>query len=114
MSGRFEGLTDAQWELLSLFFPEQKRTVSKSIENNRSKLHLLYSHHPFMIIRECRWCDRPEGEQWGARSTSHRWLEIWKQDGTFERIKQGFLSIGQLNEQIDWESSSVDGSFSPR
>ena len=67
-----------------------------------------------MIIIGCRWCDLPKGEQWGARSTSHRWLEIWKQDGTFERIKQGFLSIGQLNEQIDWESSSVDGSFSPR
>ena len=94
MSGRFEGLTDAQWERLSLFFPEQKRTVSKSIEKKSPELHLLYSHHPFMIIRGCRWCDLPKGEQWGARSTSHRWLEIWKQDGTFERIKPFSISWG--------------------
>ena len=110
MSGRFEGLTDAQWELLSLFFPEQKRTRGYPKASKRKVLNSIF----YILITGCRWCDLPKGEQWGARSTSHRWLEIWKQDGTFERIKQGFLSIGHLNEQIDWESSSVDGSFSPR
>ena len=68
----------------------------------------------YILITGCRCCDLPKGTQWGARSTSHRWFEKWKENGTLERIKQGMLSIAQLNEMIDWESSSLDGSFSPR
>ena len=111
MSGRFEGLTDLQWGFLSSFFPPppQKRGKGSPPADRRKVLNSIL----YILITGSRWCDLPKGEQWGARSTSHRWLERWMEEGTFERIKQGLLSVAHLNGLIDWESSSVDGSFSP-
>ena len=112
MAGRFEGLTDLQWGFLSSFFPPppQKRGKGSPPADRRKVLNSIL----YILITGSRWCDLPKGEQWGARSTSHRWLERWMEEGTFERIKQGLLSVAHLNGLIDWESSSVDGSFSPR
>jgi transposase len=93
----------------SLFiFPKKKRGKGQPPVARRNVLNSIL----YILITGCRWCDLPKGTQWGARSTSHRWFYKWKEDGTLERIKQGMLSIAQLNEMIDWESSSVDGSFS--
>ena len=94
----------------SLCFSQKKTGKGQPRADRRKVLNSIL----YILITGCRWCDLPKGTQWGARSTSHRWFEKWKENGTLERIKQGMLSIAQLNEMIDWESSSLDGSFSPR
>ena len=92
----------------SLCFSQKKRGKGQPRADRRTVLNSIL----YILITGCRWCDIPKETQFGARSTSHRWFEKWKQNGTLERLKQGMLSIAQLNEMIDWESSSVDGSFS--
>ena len=70
------------------FSPNKRELYPKA--SKRKVLNSIF----YILITGCRWCDLPKGEQWGARSTSHRWLEIWKQDGTFERIKPFSISWG--------------------
>lgn len=112
MAGRFEGLTDEQWEMLKPCFPPlpEKRGKGGPKAEQRKVVNSIF----YVLITGSRWCDLPQGKQWGARSTSHRWLGKWEEDGTLKRLKQRMLCIAQLNGQIDWEAFSVDGSFSPR
>ena len=93
MAGRFEGLNDMQWTILQpLFCPlPEKRGRGKLPSDRRRVLNSLL----YILITGSRWCDLPQAEQWAARLTSHRWLKIWSQNGTLERLKQGILSLAQ-------------------
>ena len=93
MAGRFEGLNDMQWKILQpLFYPLlEKRGRGKLPSDRRRVLNSIL----YIMITGSRWCDLPQAEQWAARSTSHRWLKIWSQNGTLERLKQGILSLAQ-------------------
>jgi len=112
MAGRFEGLTDIQWATLEPLLPPlpAKRTRGYPKADRRKTLNSLL----YILITGCRWCDLPVGEQWGKRSSTHRWHLIWSQDGFYERLQEATLNQAELKGLIDWEASSVDGSFSPR
>lgn len=112
MAGRFEGLTDEQWVLLEPLFPAmpEKRGRGKPPANRRKVLNSIL----YILITGSRWCDLPQDpEVFAARSTSHRWMQIWAQDGVLAHVFSGILSLAQLAGQIDWEAASVDGAFSP-
>jgi transposase len=109
MAERFEGLSDAQWELLEPLFPKFKRGRGYPRADRRKTLNSII----FILLNGSRWCDLPVGEQWGKRSTSHRWLKLWSQDGTLELLWRGMLNKAEFNGLIDWSAASVDGSFSP-
>lgn len=59
----------------------------------------------------CRWADAPKKGIWGARSTSHRWLGRWQNDGTWIRLMQSILGLAELAQMISWGRASIDGSF---
>jgi len=108
MSGKFEGLTDIQWELLSPLFP-QKEGVGRPHPNFRLVLNTIL----YVEITGCRWCDIPEGAQWGKRSTSHEWLGRLQDLGIWDKMRNSILSMANLAGLIDWSKGAVDGSFSP-
>lgn len=112
MTGRFEGLSDEQWQMLEPLFPEQPKVRGRGqpAKNRRLVLNSIL----WILITGSRWCDLPDGEQFAKRSTAHRWMLTWQQDGTLYKIKQGMLSLAEVAGQIDWSAASVDASFSPR
>lgn len=110
MSGRFEGLSDFQWEILSPCIPELKYTFGRPRPNSRYLMNTIL----YVLITGCRWCDVPIGAEWGKRSTAHEYLSKWSQDKTLWRLQQAMLEIAELVGMIDWTRGSVDGSFSPR
>lgn len=112
MAGRFEGLTDPQWELLRHLFPA--RPVKRGRGHPRADQRKVLNSILYVLITGCRWCDLPQRDDFAARSTSHRWMQTWQADGTLDTLKQGLTSLAQLGGQIDWSAASVDGSFSPR
>ncbi|MBS4168915.1 transposase [Parachlamydia sp. AcF125] len=67
-AGRFEGLTDAQWEILEPFMPEEKVYAGKPHTPWRKVCNTIF----WILINGGRWADVPIGEQWGSRSASHR------------------------------------------
>ncbi len=109
MAGEFTGLTDAEWAVIEPFLPEQPEKPGKGRPHAffRDILNTIL----WVLITGARWIDVPKGKGFGARSTSHRWLGIWTNDGIWAELKA--LLMGQAHELglIDWSRSSVDGSF---
>ena len=64
MPGRFEGLTDAQWELLKPLFPPEPDKRGKGMPHGdwRKVLNTII----WVLVTGCRWCDVPRGEKWGS------------------------------------------------
>jgi transposase len=67
----------------------------------------------YVLITGYRWCDVPRGEQWAAKSSAHRWLKRWYEDGTLEKLKERILALAEEKGMINWKYGAVDGSFSP-
>lgn len=112
MSGRFEGLSDAEWELSEDLFPPEPEKRKRGMPH--VPFRYVVNTLLYILITGCRWCDVPEGSQWASKSSAHRWLKRWEKEGTFGYMKARILGIADKNGLINWESGAVDGSFSPR
>ena len=109
MTGRFDGLTNAQWQILEPLLPKEPEKRGKG-----------YPHAPWrkicntifwILITGSRWCDVPIGEQWGSRPGAHRWLGRWQEDGTLDRMLQALLDSAELAGMLDWQRLAADGFF---
>jgi transposase len=110
--GRFEGLNDEQWSIIEGLMPETPEKRGKG-----------YPHVPWrkvcnsifwILITGSRWCDIPRGEQWASKSSAHRWLGAWQEDGTLDRILSSLQEIAFLEGLIDWDRLAADGFFFSR
>ena len=111
MAGRFDGLTDSQWELISTFVCiEISPLGGRPFTNIRNVFNSIL----WVMITGARWCDIPNEPQFAKRSTSHRWLTRRSKDGTLAKLQLGMVELADLQGKIDWERASIDGSFSPR
>ncbi len=109
MSGKFEGLTDEQWGFIKPLFPEEKRTRGYPKTPPLKAINSIV----YILITGCRWCDLPKDKQWASKSSAHRWMKRWNQDGTLDEIKSKILMLAQKSGEIGWEHGAIDGSFSP-
>jgi transposase len=63
MAGRFEGLTDVEWEIFRNIFPSEEQGEGcrgRPAAPSRNILNSLL----YILIVGCRWCDLPRGPQW--------------------------------------------------
>jgi transposase len=109
MQGRFEGLTEAQFEIFKPLLPPEHTGRGRPY----APFHRVFNSIIWILITGARWCDLPKGEQWAPKSTAHRWLGIWQADGTWEKIFAHILGMAEVSGLIDWGRASVDGSFVP-
>lgn len=107
MPGKFNGLTDSEWELLRRLLPEEKNATGRPPSEARSVLNTIF----YLLITGCRWCDVPVGKKWAKKSSAHRRLGKWQKNGTFASLKASLLGAAHLAGKIDWQNASVDGSF---
>ena len=112
MIGRFDGLTDVQWQIIENQLPKEPEKRGRG-----------YPHAPWrpvcntilwVLITGSRWCDVPRGEQWGSRPSAYRWLGRWQADGTLDKILTALLETADLAGMLDWERLAGDGFFSQR
>ena len=111
MPGRCEGLSDIEWKLFEDIFPQQPKKRGKGMPHTpfRYVLNTLL----YILITGCRWCDVPTGEIWASKSSAHRWLKRWEEDGTLKYLQGRILGIAENQGLINWSYGAVDGSFSP-
>jgi transposase len=109
MPGRFEGLSDLEWKLFEDALPPRRRGPGRMSCPMRRVLNSLL----YVLITGCRWCDLPRGARWASKSTAHRMLKRFSEDGTLDRLKARILGIAEERGLIGWEYGSIDGSFSP-
>ena len=111
MPGRFEGLNDLEWKLFQDVFPENSEKRSRGMP--RTPFRYVLNTLLYILITGCRWCDVPQGKQWASKSSAHRWLKRWQEDGTFEHLQSRILAIADSQGLINWNYGAIDGSFSP-
>lgn len=111
MAGRFEGLSDLEWKLFEDIFSEEASKRGKGMPH--APYRYVLNSLLYILITGCRWCDLPHGNVWASKSSSHRWLKRWRDDGTFAYIQARILAIADEKGLINWDFGAVDGSFSP-
>jgi len=110
--GRFEGLTNAQWQMIEPLLPREPAQRGKGCPHVpwRQVCNTIL----WVLITGSRWCDIPKGEQWGSRPSAHRWLGRWQKDGTLDKLLQALVEIAALVGLLDWERLAADGFFFQR
>ncbi len=53
MSGRFEGLSDAQWKFFADLIPGRTHRIDRSPACARAILNTIF----YVLFTGCRWCD---------------------------------------------------------
>jgi len=111
MAGRFDGLSDIEWQLVADIFPPAPPPRSRGMP--RTPFRKVVNTFLSVLITGCRWCDLPRGPQWASKSAAHRWLQRWQVDGTLVAMQARILGIAEEHGIIRWQYGAVDGSFSP-
>ena len=113
MAGRFEGISDTQWEILERLLPPEPNKRGRGMPH--TPFRCVMNSILYILITGARWCDLPDNRVvFASKSSAHRWLIRWQKEGTFERMERSIIALADLAGQIDWSRASVDGSFSPR
>jgi transposase len=99
-------LQDEQWELIGPLLPSQKKRGRPRADDRRTLNGILW------VLRSgARWKDLPK--EYGSRSTCHRRLQEWQDQGVWEHIWLTFLGILGQQGKLDWSKAFLDGSFVP-
>ena len=101
-----EELGDEQWKLIAPLLPQHKRRGRPRAEDRRTLNGILWVLHS-----GARWKDLPP--KYGSRSTCHRRLQEWQDQGVWERIRLKLLSTLDAQAKLDWSRALLDGSFVP-
>lgn len=111
MTTKFHHLSDQQWSMISDLMnwtPPRERGTA------RSDLRKVWNSILFILTHGCRWIDLPKDLLYFVpRSTAHKWIKQFSENGTLDRVLSGLLQIGIQRGQINLDQLAVDGSFSP-
>jgi transposase len=111
MAGRFEGLSDLEWNLFVDIFPPApiKRGRGMPHPPFRTVVKPVW----YALMTGCRWCDLPRGAPWASKSAAHRWLQRWQADGTLAAMQARILGLAEAHGLMQWQYGAIDGSLSP-
>lgn len=73
----FQPLSDAQWERLAFFIPEQE--MGRPRTRDREILDAIL----YVLSTDCRWCELPE--RFPPKSTVHKRFQEWAKARFFEK-----------------------------
>lgn len=106
----FSGLTNEKWsriEALMNWQPQCKERGTKRLDFRK-----IWNSILFVLTTGCRWKDIPKNEMFVPRSSAHRWLKRWEEEGVLNRVLTGLIAIAIDEGKVDWERLIVDGTFS--
>ncbi len=101
-----EELGDDQWALIEPLLPGRKCRGRPRTDDRLTLNGILW------VLRSgARWKDLPP--KYGSRSTCHRRLNQWQDQGVWEKIRLTFLGTLDCQAKLDWNEAFLDGSFVP-
>lgn len=74
----YQRLTDAQWERVSFFLPEQERGRPRG--RDREMLDAIL----YVLVTDCRWSELPA--EFPHRATVHHRFQVWAKCGFFKKV----------------------------
>lgn len=107
----YEGLSDKQWKIFSTVLPKDPEKRGKGMPH----VHFRYVLNTILwiLLTGARWKDVPRSPNFASKSSAHRWLQRWKNDGTLSKLLLYLLKEARKQGLIDSHRLLVDGSFSP-
>lgn len=111
--GRFEGVSDIQWDLMQRYLPKNEGYAGPTGGMPPCDFRRVMNSILWVCITGAGWCQLPREPQFAPKTTAHRWLKRWSEDGTLERLAQAMIQTAELNQHITWQRAHVDGSFFP-
>jgi transposase len=111
MAGRFDGLSDLEWQLFMDIFPPAPPRRGRGMPH--TPFRKVVNSLLYVLITGCRWCDLPSGPQGASKSAAHRWLQRWHADGTLAAMQARILGLAEEHGMIQWQYGAVDGSCAP-
>ena len=109
MKGKFEGLTDRQWQVIESLLPKEPAQRGKG--SPHAPWRQVCNPILWILITGARWCDFPKGQQWGSPPGAHRWLGRWQENGILEKLLEALLETAELAGLLNWERLAADGFF---
>jgi len=111
MATGFRQLTDAQWKIV-VEGMEWKPPLER--KQPRANIRSVWNSILYVLSRGCRWADIPDNREiYASRSAAHRWFQIWRHEGVFDRVLSYILQAAIAEGKVDLSQLAVDGSFSP-
>lgn len=107
--GRFEGLTDEQWQMIEVLLPKEPIRRGKGCPH--APWRQVCNTNLWVSITGSRWCDIPKNAQWGSRPGVHRWLGRWQEDGTLDKVLRALVETAELAGLLYWERLAANVFF---
>ena len=108
MLGRMRNteLTDEPWEILAPLLPPRLPRGCPRADDRKTLNGILY-----VLRTGCRWEDVPR--EFGSSTTCLRRLKAWEEDGTWDKVWRGLLTLLDERENLDRDKAFLEGSFIP-
>lgn len=99
---RFD-LTDAEFERLRPFLPDQHGKAGRPRHDDRTVLNGIL----WVLRTGAPWRDLPE--RYGPWKTVNSRFYRWRESGVWQRILEGLQARADADGKIDWEVHHIDG-----
>lgn len=102
----FHPLTDEEWgkiQSLMSWSPEKKERGTK-----RSNFRQVWNSILYVIVNHARWNDIPKDSVYAHRSSAHRWLLRWEQNGVLKRVLDGLEQSGYFKDKPHHSAEATD------
>ena len=98
--------TDEPWEILAPLLPPRLPRGCPRADDRKTLNGILY-----VLRTGCRWEDVPR--EFGSSTICLRRLKAWEEDGTWDKVWRGLLTLLDERENLDWDRAFLEGSFIP-
>ena len=106
MKTPFHHMSDQQW---SLIFSLMNWDLPLERGTPRSDLRKVWNSILYVLTHGCRWIDLPkEQEYFVPRSTAHKWVKQFSENGVFDKVLSGLLQQGIHRGIVDLNQLAVD------
>jgi transposase len=106
----FSGLTEEKWQEINRLMNWTPSCLERGTK--RSDFRQVWNSILYILTTGCRWKDLPQKPEFASRSSAHRWLKKWEEEGVLRRVLYGLIDKAAREGKVDWERLVVDGTFS--
>lgn len=103
---KFQEISDKQWDMIKPHLPKPAKTGRP-----RSNDRMILNGIMFVLVTGCRWAEMPK--RYGSKSTSHRRLQKWQQEGIWKKVLSDAIKSAHLSGKTQLQKISVDSSTVP-
>lgn len=94
----FVRLNDEEWAFLKMALPEKLFKPQRGYPRSdfRKVLNAIF----WVLDSGSKWAQIPATEDYATKSSAHRWMKQWQEDGTWEQLTQHQLAAANLGKKV--------------